>query len=77
MVYTIQVQHNFKPKYLGTTLDHSLTFKEHIEITTKNLHSHINIVKKISGTGWGADGKTLRSATLALVCSTAEYSAQV
>ncbi|KAF0749652.1 Uncharacterized protein FWK35_00024378 [Aphis craccivora] len=73
----VQVQHSFKPKYLGITLDRSLTFKEHIEKTTKKLHSHINIIQKLAGTGWGADGRTLRTATLVLVYSTAEYGAQV
>jgi len=47
----------------------------------KKLHSSINIIQKLDGTGWGADGRTLRTATLALVassfCSTAEYGAQV
>ncbi|KAF0755627.1 Uncharacterized protein FWK35_00017571, partial [Aphis craccivora] len=77
----VQAQHSFKPKYLGITLDRSLTFKDHIEKTMKKLHSSINIIQKLDGTGWGADGRTLRTATLALVassfCSTAEYGAQV
>ncbi|KAL4119302.1 hypothetical protein QTP88_012127 [Uroleucon formosanum] len=72
----VQVQHSFKPKYLGITLYRSLSFKEHIEKTTKKLHSRINIIQKLAGTGWGADGRTLRTATLALVYSTAEYGAQ-
>lgn len=43
----VQVQHSFKPKYQGITLDRSLTFKEHIEKTTKKLHSRINIIQNI------------------------------
>jgi hypothetical protein len=73
----VQVQHSFKPKYQGITLDRSLTFKEHIEKITKKLHSRINIIQKLAGTGWGADGRTLKTAMLALVYSIAEYGAQV
>jgi len=32
-------------------------------------------VQKLAGTGWGADANTLRTATIALVYSTAEYGA--
>lgn len=72
-----QVQHSFKSKYLGIILDPLLTFKEHIEKTTKKLHSRINIIQKLIGMGWGTDGRTLRTATSALVYSTAEYGDQV
>lgn len=71
------VEHEPKPIYLGVTLDRSLTYRFHIEKTTKKLQSHINVVRKLAGTKWGCRAKTLRITTTALVISTASYSAPV
>lgn len=67
------VNHNLSPKYLGVTLDRSLTFKKHLENLQKKVRSRINLLHKLAGTGWGSDAHTLRIAYLALVYSTAEY----
>jgi len=47
----VQVQYNFISKYFGITLDLLITFKGHIEKTIKKLHSHINMIQKLAGTG--------------------------
>jgi hypothetical protein len=39
--------------------------------------SNEHIVRKLAGTGWGAGTETLRTATLAIVHSIAEYCAPV
>ena len=41
----------------------------------KKLSSHVTLLRRLVGSGWGADAKTLRIATLSLVHSTAEYCA--
>jgi len=66
-----------EPICLGVTLDRSLTYRRHLESLRKKLISRIALLKRLAGSGWGAVATTLRSATLALVHSTAEYCAPV
>lgn len=72
-----KVKHNSHPKYLGVTLDRSLTFKRHLEITGQKLKTRNNIIRKLAGTTWGAKAETLRTSAQSLVFSTAEYCAPV
>lgn len=72
-----RVKHNFNPKYLGITLDRSLTFKKHLENTGQKLKSRNNIMKKLAGTSWGADATSLRTTALSMVYPVAEYCAPV
>lgn len=73
----VQLNHNPTPKYLGVTLDRTLTFKKHLTNTAAKLKTRNNIVQKLASTTWGATAKTLRSAALGLVYSAAEYCAPV
>jgi len=66
-----------EPKYLGATLDRSLTYRRHLESLRKKLTSRVELLRRLAGSGWGAGATTLRIATLALVHSTAEYWAPV
>ena len=71
------IQHVDHPKYLGVTLDRSLTYNTHLTKTGQKVAARVNIVRKLAGTNWGASADTLRTASLALVYSTAEYCAPV
>jgi len=62
-----------EPKYLGVTLDRSLTYRRHLESLRKKLTSHVALLRQLAGSGWGDGATTLQIATLALVHSTAEY----
>ena len=64
-----------EPKYLGVTLDRSLTFRQHLNSLRKKLTSRVALVRRLAGSGWGSRADTLRTAVLALVYSTAEYCA--
>jgi len=66
-----------EPKYLGVTLDRSLTYRRHLESLRKKLTSRVAFLRQLAGSGWVAGATTLRIATLALVHSTAEYCAPV
>jgi len=66
-----------EPKYLGVTLDRSLTYPRHLESLRKKLTSRVALLRRLAGSGWGAGATTQRIATLALVHSTAEYCAPV
>ena len=65
------------PTYLGVKLDRSLTFCHHLEALRKKLTTRVALMRQLAGSGWGAGAKTLRTAALSLVYSTAEYCAPV
>jgi len=52
-------------------------YRRHLESLRKKLTSRVALLRRVAGSGWGARATTLRTATLALVHSTAEYSAPV
>ena len=65
------------PTYLGVKLNRSLTFRYHLEALRKKLTTCVALMRRLAGSGWGAGAKTLRTAALSLVYSTAEYCAPV
>ena len=65
------------PTYLGVKLDRSLSFRHHLVAFRKKLSSRITLLRRLVGSGWGAGAKTLRTASLSLVYSAAEYYAPV
>ena len=65
------------PTYLGVKLDRSFTFCHHLMALRKKLSSHVTLRRRFVGSGWDAGAKTLRTAALSLVYSTAEYCAPV
>jgi len=66
-----------EPKYLGVTLDRSLTYRRHLESLRKKLTSRVALLRRLAGTGWGAGVTSLRTATLALVHSATDYCSTV
>lgn len=69
--------HNKNPRYLGVTLDRTLSFNVHISKTVEKLKTRNNIIQKLCGSTWGASASTLRSSAMGLVYSVAEYCAPV
>lgn len=72
-----RLRHNTHPKYLGVTLDRTLSYKEHLTKLAMKLRSRNNILHKLCGTSWGSSADTLRTSALGLVYSAAEYCAPV
>ncbi|XP_060527117.1 uncharacterized protein LOC132702463 [Cylas formicarius] len=72
-----RLKHNKHPKYLGVTLDRTLSFKKHLSNVAAKLKTRNNIISKLCGTRWGASAETLRCSVLGLVYSSAEYCAAV
>lgn len=67
------LQYCSTPKYLGITLDRSLTFRQHLFNVAAKVKTRNNIIQKLAGTSWGCSAQTLRSTALALSYSVAEY----
>lgn len=73
----IKIEHNFEPTYLGTKMDRSMIYQPNLEKLSQKLKSRNNLIQKLASTNMGANGKSLRTAVLSLVFSTAEYCAPV
>ena len=70
--------HECHPTYLGVTLDHTLSYREHILTKTAGkLKNWNNLLMKLVGSTWGASANTLWSSALTLCYSAAEYCAPV
>jgi hypothetical protein len=62
------IKHVDHPKYLGVTLDRTLTFKSHLEKAAKKVSSRVNLVRKLAGTKLGSNAQTLRTAGIHSSC---------
>ena len=72
-----EIPFNNTPTYLGLPLDRSLTYNPALTKLSEKLKPRINLIQKLAGTDWGANGDILRTAVLSLVYSVAEYCAPV
>ena len=63
------------PTYLGVKLDRALTYRHYLEALRKRLFTYVSLLRRLAGSKWGADAKTLRTAALSLNYSTGEYCA--
>ena len=66
-----------EPVYLGVALYRSPTFKPHLQGIINKTRKRVNLIDKLAGSTWGANFTTIRTSTLALDYSTAEYSVAV
>ena len=65
--------YSHKPVYLGVTLDRCLTYKDHIAKTKAKTGARNSILNTLANTNWGTDAKTIRTTSMALCFSCAEY----
>ena len=73
----LDLENTNTPKYLGVTLDKTLSYKTHIHNTKMMAATRNNLLKKLSNSRWGTNARTIRTTALALCYSTAEYAALV
>ena len=64
-------------KYLGVTLDRTLSYKQHIHNTKMKVATQNNLLKKLSNSKWCCNASTIRTTALVLSYSSAEYACQV
>ena len=65
------------PKYLGVTVDRTLSYKQHIHNTKMKVTTRNNVLKMLSNSKCGCNASTIRTTTLALSYSAAEYACPV
>ena len=61
------------PVYLGVKLDTSLSMREFLKDLKKSAEQRLNLIKRLAGTNWGADKKTLRQLYLGYVRAKLDY----
>ncbi len=54
------------PKYLGVTLDRSLTYTKHLSQLSMKVNARCNLLRRLAGTKWGAHFDVLQTSTTAL-----------
>ena len=69
------IPHEDNPKYLGVTLDRTLTFKAHVSKLSQKISARNNLLRRLAGLSWGANFKVLQTAAVCLVYAPAEYCA--
>lgn len=72
-----ELEHCFTPKYLGVTLDRSLTYRQHCLNTKQKVAARNNIIRKLIGNDWGAQPQVVRTSAMALCFSAGEYACPV
>ena len=73
----IDLENTPHPKYLGVTLDRTLSYKQHIHNTKMKVAIRNNLIRKLSSFKWGTNASTIKTTALALNYSVAEYAAPV
>ena len=73
----VDLENTDTPKYLGVTLDRTLSYKTHIHNIKMKVATRNNLLKKLANSRWGTNARTIRTTALALCYSTAEYAAPV
>ena len=76
-VYGTTLPHNPHPKYLEVKLDRQLTYRQHIEGLRGKVMARNNFIRCQSGSTWGANAKTFRTAAPVIVYSSEEYATPV
>ena len=69
----LELVHYPNPIYLGVTLDHTLSFKQHDLNTKAKVNTINNLLRKLTSSRWEAHPATVRTTVLTLCCSTAEF----
>ena len=61
------------PKYLGITVDRTLSYHQHLRDTATKVSKPFNLLKKLARNHWVADVTTLHTTTLVLCFPFAKY----
>ena len=71
------LEYHSNPLYLGVKLDRTLSYRSHILSTKAKVNTRNNILRKLTNSKWGCTPHTLRTSTLALCYTAAQYGCPV
>ena len=57
------------PKYVGVTLDRTLSYKEHMYNTKMKVATRNNLLRKLSNSKWGANAKYHKNNSIGIMLS--------
>ena len=69
----MDLENTVTPKYLGVTLDRTLSYMTHIHYTKMMVATRNYILNKLANSRWETNARTMRTTALVLCYSTAEY----
>ena len=69
----VELQKEANPVYLGVKLDASMSMRNFFKDLKKSAEQRLNLIKRLAGTEWGADKKTLRQLYLGYVRAKLDY----
>ena len=72
-IHDVKIPFEKHPKYLGVTLDRTLSYKSHIEGLAAKIYARNNLLRRLAGCSWGSNFALLQTSVLALSYSSAEY----
>ena len=72
-----KLEHTPSPIYLRVTLDRTLSYSIPITKVKAKTAARNNVMRKLANSKWGTHPSTIKTTTLALCYSTAEYACQV
>ena len=73
----VDIENTTHSKYLGVTIDRTLSYTHHIHNTKMKVATRNTRLKKLANSQWGTNASTMRTTALALCYSIAEYAAPV
>ena len=73
----VDLDNTTHPKYLGVTLDRTLSYKQHIQNTKMKVDTRNTRLNELAYSKWGTNASTIRTTALALCYAIAEYPAPV
>ena len=76
-VNSAALPNNDHPVYLGVMLDHTMSYRQHIESLKPKVNGRNGLLCCLASSSWGACTATLHTGALALVYSTAKYASPV
>ena len=73
----VALVHDKCPKYIGLHLDRTSSYNKHLEKTSLKIRTRNNLIHKLCLTNWSASADVLRTSTISLIVSVADFGSPV
>jgi hypothetical protein len=76
-LYGVSIPKETNPKYLGVTLDPTLSFSNYIDIIVQKCKKRMNLLKTLRANKINVNNKTKKTICFSLISSNIEYAAPI